>query len=73
MITLQQRIDAYKQFFVKSEVGQDFVSLLKDFERANITNAQKNNSLDYLSRSKGNREVLDLIENTLNSERKPKE
>lgn len=72
-ITSQSRIDAYKQFFIQSEVGQDFMKQLRQLEKANIRTAQSNNSLDYLSRSTGTREVIDLIENALNSERKPKE
>lgn len=71
-MTLKQRRDAYKQFFSNSEAGQEFIKdVLKLIDR-NVNTAMDDNSLDYLSRSKGNREVFDLIDNVLKTEVKPK-
>lgn len=72
-MTLKQRIDAYKQFFRTTEAGHEFISDAMKIIDSNINKAMDTNSLDYLSRAKGNREILDLINNVLKSEVKPKE
>lgn len=69
---LPQIRDAYKQFFT-SEAGKLFLETGERFVESNIRRAQDTNSLDYLSRSKGNKEILDLIANVLNTEVTPKE
>ena len=72
-MTLKQRRDAYKQFFLNTDAGRDLLEQAKRQESENVHKAQNTNSLDFLSRSTGNREVIDLIENVLKTEGKPKE
>lgn len=72
-LSLEQRRSAYKQFFLNTDAGRELLEQAKTLESNNVHKAQNANSLDFLSRSTGNREVIDLIENVLNTEVKPKE
>lgn len=71
--TLEQKRNAFKQFFLNTEAGSDFMQSLNDLIDSNTDKARDTNSLDYLSRSKGNQEALELITNVLNTEVIPKE
>lgn len=71
-MTLQQQRDAYKQFFLKTDAGQEFMKSAFGVIDANVGKAMDTNSLDYLSRSKGNREIIDLIDNVIKTEVKPR-
>lgn len=67
---LEDKREFYKSFFKGTEAGRELFQQMKAIERDNVTKAQDNNSLDYLSRSKGNREVIDLVLNVLRTEGK---
>lgn len=71
-MTLKEQRNAYKSFFLSNEAGKEYLKQLRDIHERNIAKAQKDSSLDYLSRSAGNREALDLIENVLITEVEPK-
>jgi len=57
--------DKYKAFFYKSDAGQFFVQQLMAVIDRNVGKAMDTNSLDHLSRAKGNREVVDLFDNVI--------
>lgn len=65
---LTDQREAYKAFFVNNENGKAFFRQAQEVMEGNLTKAMSANSLDYLSRAKGNREVLDLIDNVLKTE-----
>lgn len=65
-LTPQELRAAYREFFWKSEAGKHFISQLNDQIDRNMNTAAKENSLDYLSRYKGNKEVFELIDNVTN-------
>ena len=71
-MTLQAQRDAYKQFFLKTEAGQEFIKSAMSVVDRNINHAMNENDLDHLSRAKGNREIIDLIDNVIKTEVKPK-
>lgn len=66
--------DKYKAFFIDNDAGRYFIEQLQNLRDSNTDKARKENSLDFLSRSTGNQEALDLISNVLNNKKgKPKE
>jgi hypothetical protein len=67
------RLEDKREFvkaFVSSEVGRDLFESAEGIVESNIKKAQDQNSLDYLSRSKGNREIIELFTNILRTEGK---
>lgn len=70
---LADQREAYKAFFVNNENGVAFYTQALAVMRGNIDRAQDDNDMQFLSRSKGNKEILDLIDNVLKTEGKPKE
>lgn len=59
--------DAYKAFFKDSEAGRYYVEQLMGILDSNIDKAQNQNSLDFLSRSRGNKEAFDLFDNVISA------
>lgn len=72
-ISLTDRRNAYKAFFLNSEAGKALVEQIYAVIDSNVGKAMDTNSLDHLSRAKGNREIVDLIDNVLKTEVPPKE
>lgn len=68
-MNLDDKRSFYKSFFKGTVAGQELLSQMEAVELENISKAQDTNSLDFLSRSKGNREVIDLILNVLKTEK----
>lgn len=67
-MTLQDQVNMYKSFFEGTEAGKELLERMEAVEKDNVVKAQDKNSLDYLSRSKGNREIIDLVLNVLRTE-----
>ena len=65
---LEDRREAFKSFFLGMEAGKELMELMKSVEQNNVAKAQDANSLDYLSRSKGNAEIIALVEDVLRTE-----
>lgn len=65
---------AYRKFFLKTEAGQYFMSVVQDMHKGNHTKAENVPELarDYVQRAKGFTEVLDHIASVSRKE-KPKE
>ncbi len=59
--------DRFIAFFQKDPAGKYYMEQLVNFRDSNTRKARKLNSLDYLSRSTGNQEALDLVENAIKS------
>jgi RNase P subunit RPR2 len=57
------RADAYREFFLKSEAGKEFVKEVERLITNNHEEAEKNPELsrDYVQRAKGNRQLLEHI------------
>jgi hypothetical protein len=72
-MNLEDKREAYKSFFKGMKAGQQLMEAMLAVERDNVKKAQSENSLDYLSRSKGNAEMIALVENVLNTEQGVKE
>lgn len=64
-MTPQELKNAYKTFFIDSEAGKDFMKRAGLKTDSNLSKAIDDNSLDFLARYKGNRELLEIIEQTL--------
>jgi hypothetical protein len=58
---------AYRQFFLKSEAGQSFVSMLETLETNAIADAQNELNLNKLAKSAGIKEVIEHIHAVVNS------
>jgi aminopeptidase C len=56
---------AYQGFFTKHEAGKHFIESINQLQQQHIDKAQEDNSLDYLSRSRGIREVIHHIESVM--------
>lgn len=56
---------AYKSFFVDSPAGKDFITRMTAKTESNLDKAAEQNSTDYLARYKGNKEIADIIEQTI--------
>ena len=69
-MNLEDKREFYNSFFRGSAPGRELIEQMEAVELANIRGAQDKNSLDYLSRSKGNREIIDLIQNVLRTDGK---
>lgn len=66
--------DKYKAFFINNDAGRYFVEQLQAIRDRNTETARRNHSLDYLCRSTGNQEALELIQSVLNNRKgQPKE
>jgi len=71
-VNLKELQNAYKAFLA-NEAGKHFMTSAKDVRQDNLSTAMNNNSLDHLARAKGNQEIIDLIENVINTkEAEPK-
>jgi hypothetical protein len=64
-MTTEELARAYHAFFIHSEAGQDFMKRLTQITESNLSKASDDNSLDYLARYKGNKEILQIIELTI--------
>lgn len=60
---LEQLRSAYREFFVKSEAGKDFMIKLQSFIDNNHSKAEytPESARDYTQRAKGIREIKDVI------------
>lgn len=64
-MTSIEQAKAYQQFFFKSEAGKAFINMLQTLEDNHIRNAQRENSLDELSKSAGIREIRESIDSVI--------
>lgn len=69
---LQEVRSAFKVFFTDNEIGKALMKQAQDLANSNLAKAMDTNSLDYLSRAKGNQEIIDLINNVLKTEVTPR-
>lgn len=62
----------YKEFFVETKAGQDFVKSITDMIESNHEKAENTpeNARDYSQRAKGVREVVSLIDTLVTESKK---
>lgn len=72
MASFEQMQRDFNAFFVESETGADLLKRMGEAHKSNLSKAQDEESLKYLSRAKGNQELLNMIINVLKGEVKKK-
>lgn len=73
-MTYQEKSEAYRNFFIESAVGREFMNELERLVTNNHEQAEDDPELsrDYMQRAKGNREVLQHIQSVTTELKKGK-
>lgn len=71
-MSLKLKQNAYKGFFEQNEHGIELYERMQLILKQNRDRADDTSSITFLDRSKGNREIIELIDNVIRSEVKTK-